>query len=422
MTLKIDFFKKLLKYWLPLFIVVSGMAVYVLLKATRPTSETAAVKERSWHVQTLTTKLQALSPSLTLYGQIETPALVNAAAPRKSRVLKALISEGDRIKQGQLLLLLDERDFKPHLIQAQAKAEELKALIQSEQLRYQSDKVAIKHEQSILNLQESAVKRAKRLKNKNLGSTATLEQAQESYNRQYLTFGSRKLALDDHAARQQQLQARLADAEADVELAKLDLERSRIIAPFDGLVEKLSVAVGDQVNDNQILLTIYPDDKLQLRAKIPTTFQHEIQQALKSGQILAANANYAGTVLKLKLDQFSGKADARGIDALFSIQSGGEWLRPGASLVITLHRPLQKNALALPYSAIYDNNRIFRVHNQRLQAIPVKILGNFKQAEKNQLLVFSPELKENDPIVITQLPGAISGLKVEILSNTPKKL
>jgi len=410
-----EFIKKIsFKQLLPLIIIACGIAVFALLKATRPDSETAVIKERSWHVQTIEAKLQQLSPTLTLYGQIETPALVNAAAPNKSRVVSISIREGDPIKKGQLLLSLDERDFKPHLIQAEAKADELRALITSEQLRYRADKDAINHEQSILQLERSAVKRAENLKNKKLGSTAALEEAQEALNRQYLTFSNRKLALDDHAARLQQLQARLAYAEAEVELARLDLERSQIIAPFDGFVEKLSVATGDQVKENQILLTFYPSDKLELRAKIPAPFQSEIQRALQSGHRLKASADYAGIQLDLKLDRFSGKADSRGIDALFSIQSANKWIRLGASLTLTLQRPSHKNVVALPFSAIYNNNRIYRVNNQRLQAITVETLGDFNHAEQNLLLVHSPELKQNDQIVITQLPEAVTGLKVNI--------
>jgi len=410
-----EFIKKIsFKQLLPLIIIACGIAVFALLKATRPDSETAVIKERSWHVQTIKAKLQQLSPTLTLYGQIETPELVNAAAPKKSRVVNISVREGDPISKGQLLLSLDERDFRPYLLQAKAKADELRALISSEHLRYQVDKKAINHEKSILHLEHSAVKRAEMLKHKNLGSTAALEQAQEALNRQYLTFSDRKLALDDHKARLQQLQARLAYAEAEVELAKLDLERSRIIAPFDGFIEKLSVATGDQVKENQPLLTFYPSDKLELRAKIPAPFQSEIQRALQANHLLKASADYAGVPLDLKLDRFSGKADSRGIDALFTIRSTHKWIRPGATLTLTLQRPSHKNVVALPFSAIYNNNRIYRINHQRLQAVTVEILGDFNQGEQNLLLVHSPELKQNEPILVTQLPEAITGLKVII--------
>lgn len=408
-------FRKLfiLPWLLPLLIIGGGLASFALLTATAPGSPSVPPKERSWLVETLPAEPQALAPTLTLYGQVETPALLNAAAPGKSRVMNIAVKEGDSVSAGQILLQLDERDFKPKLIQAKARAEELRALIASEQLRYRNDKVAINHEKSILTLEQSAVKRAEALKDRKLGSQAALEEAQEALKRQQLAYTSRKLALDDHEARLQQLQARLAYAEAEEELARLDLERSRIVAPFDGYVEKLSVATGDQVKEAQLLMTLYPKDKLELRAKIPAAFQHEIQRALVEGIALPAEADYAGAKLGLMLDRLSGKADSRGIDALFRIQSGGEWVRLGATVSAVLRRPLKENVIALPYTAIYDNNRVYRVVNERMQAANITILGERMRNDQAWLLVKSDELQAGDRIITTQLPGAVSGMKVE---------
>lgn len=401
--------------WLPpLLIIGGGILIFALLTATAPSSPALPSQERSWLVDTVKAQPQTLAPTLTLYGQIETPALLNAAAPSKSRVASITVKEGDAISQGQLLLALDQRDFLPRVQQAEAQSDELRALIKSEQLRYRNDKVAIDHERAILKLSQSAVQRAEQLKLRKLGSEAALEEAQEALKRQQLALSSRSLSLDDHEARLQQLKARLAHAEAEVELAKLDLERSRIVAPFDGFVEKLSVASGDQVKEGQILMSLYPIDKLELRAKLPSTFQHEIQRALIDGAPLLATADYAGAKLQLSLERLSGQADSRGIDALFSILSGQQWLRLGASVSVILQRPAITDAIALPYSAVYDNRRVYRVIDQRMQAVDVDILGEYQLDGQSWLLILSDQIQPNDTLVTTQLPGAVSGVKVEI--------
>jgi RND family efflux transporter MFP subunit len=402
-----------LKRFLPFIIIIFGIVIFAGLIITQPSSLPVPHKERVWKIQTVLASPQSHSPSLTLYGQIETPALINAAAPKNSRVTSILVREGDSINKGQLLLSLDERDFKPQLAQTKAKVAELNALIQSEKFRYKADKTAFSHEKSILKLEQSAVQRAKMLKNKNLGSTAALEQAQEDLDRQRLALTNRKLALDDHTARLQQLKARLTHAEADVELAQLDFERSQIIAPFNGFIEKLSVAAGDQVKENQILITFYSTDQLEIRAKIPSAFQGEIQKALFNKQPLIAKADYTGLPLELSLNRLSGIADTRGIDALFDITSGSQWLRPGSSISLSLLRPNQDNLIVLPYSALYDNNRIYRVVKNRLQAIIVQIVGNYLEGDTEKLLVFSHKIHKGDELLITHLPNAINGLKVK---------
>lgn len=406
--------KPTLKQSAPILIVLLGIAIFVLLKITQPSTTVAPHVERSWRVQTLTARLQTLSPSLSLYGKIETPAMVSAAAVNKSRVTSIYVREGDSIQAGQLLLTLDKRDFNPRLIQATARVAELNALIRSELTRHKVDKSALIHEQSILQLEQSAVERVKLLKNKKLASTATLEQAQEQLKRQHLAFSQRQFSLADHAARLLQLEARLAYAEADVELAQLELARSQIIAPFTGFVEKLSVATGDQVKDNQKLLSFYATKQLEVRAKIPASFQHEIQLALANKQALTATAYYAGIPLILSLSRLSGIADTRGIDALFNITSGYQKVRPGSSISLSLKRPSKDNVIVLPYSAIYDNQRIYRIVNHRLEGLSVQLAGNYLAVDKSEkILVLSPQLQSGDEILITHLPNVINGLKVE---------
>lgn len=410
--------KPTLKHLLPILIIILGIIVFFLLKVTQATSIAAPAKERSWHVQVLTANPQPLSPRLTLYGQVETPALVNAVAPQNSRVTSVHAWEGDAIHRGQLLLTLDERDFKPRLNQAEAHAAELKALIQSEQIRYKADKKAFAYEKSLLVLEHSAVKRAKMLSDKNLGSVSALELAQEELKRQQLALTNRQLALDDHIARLEQLKARLAQVQADIDMAQLDLERSRIISPFDGFVEKLSTATGNQVKENQVLLSYYSTQQLEVRAKIPALFQHEIQKAIITKEPLTATANYAGVSLLLTLDRLSGLADARGVDALFKIISGHEWIRPGSSISLSLQRPAKENAVILPYAAIYDNQRIYRVVNNRLEGLDVQILGDYSDDNNEKLLVFSPKLQAGDKILSTYLPNVINGLKVDFAEKT----
>ncbi len=406
-----------LKQLLPVIILAAAIAVFALLKATEPQATTAELKERLWPVEAQRATLQTLSPVINLYGQVETPALVNAAAPRNSRVSQIHTAEGKAIHKGDLLLELDARDFLPRIQQAESRVAELQALIASETTRYKNDQTALGYEKSLLELENSAVNRAKQLKQKNLGSTANLELAQEELNRQRLSYTNRELAIKDHAARLQQLQARLAYAEAELELARLDLERSRIVAEFDGVVEKLQVAAGDQVKENQILMTLFSTENLEIRAKIPTLFQTEIQTSLFHEQHLPAQAKFGDVTFPLSLNRLSGLADARGIDALFSIDAELAWIRPGSTVSLYLQRPPQANVVALPYAALYDNNFIYRIQNDRLASLSVTIAGHVYQNNEEQLLVSSPELQSGDLILITHLPNAINGMKVQTLDN-----
>ncbi len=409
-----DFLRRVkLKYLLPGGIIFIGVLIFFILMFTRPTTQTVTVKERIWQVKTIPARLEKLAPELTLYGQVETPALVKAAAPSKSRVMSIAVREGDPISKDQLLVSLDPRDYQPKVSQAEARVAELNALIKSERLRHKANVQAFQHEKKLLVLEKSAVKRAQMMKNKKMGSTAALELAQEELERQQLAYTIRKLDLNDHQARIQQLEARLAFAQAELELAQLDMERSQIHAPFDGFVESLQVAEGDHVKANQVLLSYYPSAQLEVRAKIPAAFGHELQQVMLQGESLSAIANIADQSILMKLDRFAGAADATGIAALFSISQGNDLVRLGSTLSLSLQRPIKEQVIAIPFAALYDNNRIYILQNDRLVGIKVELLGEY--ADKNgqfHQLISSSKIKPDDRIVTTHLPNAITGLRV----------
>ena len=82
------------------------------------------------------------------------------------------------------------------------------------------------------------------------------------------------------------------------------------------------------------------------------------------------------------------------------------------NLTITL--PPEADLVALPVQSIYENDRIYLVHNDRLKALTVERLGDHQtRAGEYRILVRSGELEAGQSILTTQLPKAISGLLVQ---------
>jgi HlyD family secretion protein len=76
--------------------------------------------------------------------------------------------------------------------------------------------------------------------------------------------------------------------------------------------------------------------------------------------------------------------------------------------------PTQANVAALPALAIYGQNRIYRIVDQRLEALSITRVGDWTSPTGQQLtLVRSAELRSGDQVLITQLPNAVTGLLVE---------
>lgn len=411
------------KFVIPAVIIICAIAFFKLMLASKEDSPAIKINEHVWRVEQKVIEKQTLSPIMTLYGKIETSDLLNAAAPASSRVEKILVKEGQTVEKGQLMVLLDQADFEPLVKQAQGKVNELNALIKSEQLRHEVNIQSLKYEKKLLNLSEKALIRAEKVKKQNLGSISETEQAMQQVERQRLSYNLMQFSVSEHSARAEQLQARLLQAEADLAKAQLAFERSKISAPFTGIVAKVNVAQGDRVNNNEKLLSFYSLENLEIRAKLPISVLHEVQKNLIDGDELKGIAVTGGHQVAVLLERLSGEGQASGIDAIFSVQGNAGEEKPGASLrigsivVLSLTRAAQKELIKVPHQAMYGNDRLYKIVDQRLQLVKVETIGEYRQQNEAQLLIKSDNLQAGDVILSTHLPNAFSGLKVDAVVN-----
>jgi multidrug efflux pump subunit AcrA (membrane-fusion protein) len=406
--------RKLLKLILPLLILAVGIAVFNTLRATRPERPTAQIEERVWRVEVEPVDLQTLAPQLVLYGRVETADLLRAAASGAARVAQVAVREGDRVKAGSLLAKLDERDFLPALGQAEAQVAELQAQLESERIRHQTDVRALEQDQALLELARNAVQRAQRLKKQRVGSDSELDAAKESLARQTLAVNNRERDIADHPARLAALEARLRSARARLAEIELDLERSSVTAPFDGIVTGVEVAVGDQVKEDAVLLSLYSLADLEVRARVPAPYQPEIAAALAAGTELNAHALSGDARISMSLDRLSGEAQPSGVDGLFSVSAGSDALRLGQMLELRLTRPPRDGVVPVPFEAVYGGDRLYRLEEGRMRGVRVESFGGWSRDENDErLLVRSPELASGDLVIVTHMPNAVDGLRVE---------
>jgi RND family efflux transporter MFP subunit len=280
---------------------------------------------------------------------------------------------------------------------------DLEAQLADLELRHRANLESLRKEQRLLKLAQAEVAREERLRQQKLSSESALD------------LISRQSEVERHAANRKQLQARLQRNQARLAEAQLALERSQVIAPFDGVVAAVPVAIGDRVQIGKVLVTLYPTDKLEVRARIPVRYQAEIQDALSAGQQLTAHAELAGHAIEMVLDRLAGEADPSGIDGFFSVTAGADRLRLGNLLKLNLRRPAQPDLVSIPFQSIYGNNRIYLLRQGRMHGIEVESVGQHLPADAPPaLLIRSPELKAGDKIIRSHLPNAVTGLKIKV--------
>lgn len=404
---------KTLKFVLPLLILALAIGIFIMLKTSAPKQASPEIQERVWRVEVEPANPSTQSAELELYGRVQTPDLLRAAAPAAAWVVEVAVQDGDRVQAGDLLVRLDERDFLPRIAQAEAEVAQLEAEIDSERNRHETDRLALEQEQRLLELARDGVERQERLKTQRVGAEQALDEAEQAEALQALAVSEREMDLADHPARLRALESRLASAQARLDSLRLEYERSRVRAPYDGIVSAVEVTVGDRVGPGEELVRLYELDSLEVAARIPAPYQSELTGILAQADALPAIAQVAGRQLPLRLSRIAGEAGPSGVDGLFEVLDGRELLRLGQTLTLRLKRPAKPDLIAVPFRALHGGDRLYTLVEGRLRGIDVERFGSRLGATgQERLLVRAPELQAGDLIVTTHLPNAIEGLRV----------
>jgi multidrug efflux pump subunit AcrA (membrane-fusion protein) len=402
---------------LPLLMIALGIAGFLLLKATRPEPAEVSATERSWLVQVQKVKPTRATPVLPLYGEVVAPDLQTITATLAGRIDRLPVREGQQVSEGDLLIALDSADIEPVLAQARAQVADLEAQVRSEQVRYRNDQRSLESEKAILDNARRQFERIQSLVERNLASRESLEAATDALARAELTLRIRERAIAEHPARLQSLEARLSQARASLTTAELDGERAVSTAPFDGMVTNLQVAAGDQVSRNQALLSIYPIQGLEVRARVPQMYLGELVDALAKGATLTATTEDSGQ--RFELVRFAGLSDPAGTEAVLELNGESGALRPGALQPLLLQRPARDNLITIPFSALYGADSVYiMTDDNRMQRVTVQRVGEaLSENGERRLLIASEHLKPGMRLITTHLPNAITGLKVKLADS-----
>ncbi|OQW90910.1 MAG: hypothetical protein BWK79_18375 [Beggiatoa sp. IS2] len=398
-----------------------GIAGFYHLK-TRPKSEPIKIEEQTWRVNVISVAPTTLAPTLTLYGRIESPRTATLRTPPQSfsangEVIEVAVLEGELVKKGQLLVRLDDRDGQLNLQQRESDLTDIESEIDNEKIRHANDVASITHEEELLKLAQRGVERAKKLVAQQVGAESTLDQAQQSVEQQMLSVNTRNMNIKSHRSRLAQLEAKLSRAVALRDMARLELERIKVTAPFTGVVTQVSVAVGDRVRSGDALLSLYDHSILEVRAQVPSRYQSLVVESLTTKYKLQGLSQIDKHPIRLQLERIAGQIDkdSGGIDALFRIVEGEDFLRLGQFLTLSLILPQQTNIVALPFEAVYETKRIYKLVEGRMKGLTIERVGERTLPDgKSQILVRSSELRATDQVIVTQLPNAVEGLKVQV--------
>lgn len=217
-------------------------------KPLQEPAQQAPAEQRLTSVQVREQSAEPVQRSLTSQGQVEPYRAVEVKAETAGQVVEVLADKGARVERGQPLIKLAMNDRQARLAKVQA----------------------------------------------------LVEQRSQDYEAQ------RKLADEGFQSQSamRQIFAGLQEAKADLEAIKLDIERTTLRAPFDGILNARPVELGAYVAPGTPVATVVDLDPLKVAVNIP---QQDVAQ-LQVGQRAEVTIT-GGRTLQGRVDFIAAMAD-----------------------------------------------------------------------------------------------------------------
>ncbi len=401
--------------------VLGGTFLLVVLAVVlAPSPQKKDILEVAWPVTTLPAKPELHSPQLSLFGKVETPRVSTMSAAISAHVIDVPASEGAFVKQGDLLIMLDEIDLRLLVQQRQADVTEVHANFESLLLTADENRARLTHEQRLYELAINKSERHKALRKQKSISEESLNSVLSETHRQAIALSNHEKTVADIDNELARAKASIQRAEALHREAVVRLGRTKITAPFDGRITQVTVSPGEHVSQGTLVVEMYDTNDMEVRAQIPSRNLAVIKLAMNDGTAVTGQIDVEGLSLPVTLARLSG-AVSRGsssVEGLFRIDSD---YTPelGRAVNLTLTLPTVADTILVPIQSLYGQNQVFVVEDEHLKAVQIERIGERKDDQGHpSVLIRAEQIIPGTLIVTSQLSNAITGLKVEVQPGT----
>lgn len=142
---------------------------------------------------------------------------------------------------------------------------------------------------------------------------------------------------------------------ADIEVQKVLLRKTEILAPFDGVIGLRNISVGSVIGSSTHLATIRRIEKLKLDFSVPEKYSSEIKKGMKVKFTLYDETDYYEAIVIAT--EHGINEDTRSLRVRAVVSSPSEHLIPGAFANILLNFGENNNAILIPSEAIIPKEK-----------------------------------------------------------------
>ena len=260
----------------------------------------------------------------------------------KGKIKQIFFEEGKRVKEGEMLVKLDDAKIKAEIKSIKSKILQLQAHLNNTKRNV--------------------------LRNKDLLKDGVINQK----------------VYDDIITQKEVGEASIKEAEANLSLAKEHLEDTSIHSPFNGFTSERLVSIGDYIGVGDPIVKVVQTDPLKLAFRVPEKYAHSITVGKRVRVAVEAYSKeeFSGTIYFIAPDI---DTSTRTFLVKAKIPNQDNKLNPGMFANAKFTTEIHNNATVIPWEALVvkeDETYVFRIDSDRAKKVPVKSILVFEgQAE-----------------------------------------
>ncbi|SEN52373.1 RND family efflux transporter, MFP subunit [Nitrosospira multiformis] len=388
--------KSMLKIIIPVLVVLAGISISWAIAVHRPSLKSELPDSGIPMVRVIEATPQAIKLNIRSQGVVVPRTEIDLVPEVAGQIVRLhpSLAAGGFFEAGEILMMIDPRDYDHAIAEAHARIAEAERLLAMEE--------------------------------------AQAEQARQEW--QVLGEGTPS-PLTMREPQLAEARAKLKAAQADMVKARLQRGRCEWRSPFAGRVRNMHIGLGQYVQPGEKLARLYATDVAQIRLPLATDqfayldllLDHRDNKAERglrvalSGEFAGVTHRWEGHVIRTEgaLDEETGLLHAVAeVQNPYKVKPGQPPLIPGLFVKAEIEGREQADVFVLPPGAVNASQEVLLVDAEnRLHIRRVEIL----RREPDRILAKSG-LKAGERLVISRIEVPVEGMKVsaEIVAPEPK--
>ncbi len=331
-------------------------------------------------VETVEVLRADLIQTVVASGRVMSPRRVRVGAVITGRVVAIPVTEGQAVKKGADLVLLEDKDVRAALAQAKAGVAQAEAKVrQLREVGFPAAQQALLQAEATLTQVRGQFDRTKRLQAQGFVGQSQLDDAQRNLDVAQSQARAARVQVETNSTRGSDFamaMTALEQARATERVAQAKLPDMVVRAPVDGVLISRNVEVGDIVQPGKELFLLAPAGETQVIVQID---ERNLSQLSLGQKALGSADAFPGRRFPAELIYINPGIDAlRGsVEVRLRVPTPPDYLRQDMTVSADIEVARRAQAVVAPTEAVRDATTaqpwVLAVRNGRAERVPVKV-------------------------------------------------